>query len=110
CPEQGAGAGLLQLHVCRLSGVARPGRRGWRQGRQAEGEVVAAVMLDRVADLSDAGRAAVRSLSLAVYPPEEWADWPGRHVEWSEPQWCVRVQGEDDQLLCYVGVYLREAE
>ena len=55
--------------------------------------MVGVVTLDRVADLSEADCAAVRSLSLAVYPPEEWADWPGRHVEWSAPEWCVRVHG-----------------
>ena len=66
------------------------------------------VTLDRVADLSDADRADVRALTLAVYPPEAWADWPGRHVEWATPEWCVRVRG-DDHLVSYVGLYLREA-
>jgi hypothetical protein len=62
-----------------------------------------------VADLSEADRAAVRSLALAVYPPEEWADWPGQHIEWSPLEWCVRVHG-DDALVSYVGVGTREAE
>lgn len=68
------------------------------------------VTLDRIADLSDADLAAVRALSLAVYPPEEWADWPGRHLEWASPEWCVRVRTEDDVLASYVGVHVREAE
>jgi hypothetical protein len=66
--------------------------------------------LCRVADLSDDERTAVRSLGLAVYPPQEWADWPGRHLEWSALDWCVRVHDEDNALVSYVGVGVREAE
>jgi hypothetical protein len=66
--------------------------------------------LDRVADLSEADRAAVQALSLAVYPPEESANWSGRQVEWATPVWCVRVRDEGGALASYVGVYLREAE
>ena len=76
----------------------------------AEVRVVVAVKLDRVADLSDADRAAVRDLSLAVYPPEELIDWPGREVEWSTPEWAVRIWEENAELVSYVGVYVREAE
>jgi hypothetical protein len=68
------------------------------------------VTLDRVADLSDADRERARLLSLAVYPPEQIADWPGLSVEWSTPEWCVRVRDEQDNLVSYVGVYVREAE
>jgi RimJ/RimL family protein N-acetyltransferase len=68
------------------------------------------VTLDRVADLSDADRERVRVLSLAVYPPEQFTDWPGRRVEWSIPEWCVRVRDEEGILVSYVGVYVREAE
>jgi hypothetical protein len=72
--------------------------------------VAGAVTLSLVADLSAAERAAVRSLTLAVYPPEEWADWPGRHVEWDALERCVRVSGAEDGLVSYVGVGVREAE
>jgi RimJ/RimL family protein N-acetyltransferase/predicted N-acetyltransferase YhbS len=75
-----------------------------------QAKVPGTVTLDRVADLSDADRDEVRALSLAVYPPEQWIDWPGRHLEWSTPEWCVRVRGEGDTLVSYVGVYVREAE
>jgi hypothetical protein len=68
------------------------------------------VTLDRVADLSDADRERVRLLSLAVYPPAQLANWPGRSVEWSTPEWCVRVGDEEGILVSYVGVYVREAE
>src|SRR5262249_44237054 len=61
------------------------------------------VTLDRVTDLSDGAREEVRALSLAVYPPEQVADWPGQQVEWSLPEWCVRVRGEDETLTSYVG-------
>jgi RimJ/RimL family protein N-acetyltransferase len=68
----------------------------------------AAVPLDRFADLSDADREAVRALSQIVYPPEQHADWPGRHLEWAIPEWCVRVRGEDGSLVSFVGVYVRD--
>jgi len=72
--------------------------------------VSAVITLDRVADLSEADREAVRALSLAVYPPEQVADWPGRHLEWAAPAWCVRVRDGEGALVCYVGAHLREAE
>jgi aminoglycoside 2'-N-acetyltransferase I len=71
--------------------------------------VTEAVTLDRIEDLADADREALRSLSLAVYPPETSADWPGRQIEWSAPEWCVRVLGEDGAPVSYVGIVLREA-
>jgi aminoglycoside 2'-N-acetyltransferase I len=64
--------------------------------------------LDRVAELSEGDRAALRDLTQAVYPPEQWADWPGRHVEWAAPEWCVRLR-DNGELVSYVGVYVREA-
>jgi hypothetical protein len=70
---------------------------------------MASLSFDRVADLSEDDRLAVRELSLAVYPPEQFADWPGRDVEWATPEWCVRVRAADGSLLSYVGVYLRDA-
>jgi RimJ/RimL family protein N-acetyltransferase len=72
--------------------------------------VLGVVTLDRVADLADADRDDVRALSLAVYPPEQLTAWPGRHVEWSTPEWCVRVRDGAGSLVSYVGVYVREAE
>jgi hypothetical protein len=47
-------------------------------------------------------------LSLAVYPAETLRVWPGRQIEWSTPEWCVRVWGERGELLSYIGVYLRD--
>jgi GNAT superfamily N-acetyltransferase len=64
-------------------------------------------IFSRTAELSDSERDAVRQLSLAVYPPEAIAAWPGRHIEWSSPESCVRVFAED-ALASYVGVYVRE--
>lgn len=66
--------------------------------------------LARMTELSDADREEVRLLTLAVYPPEQFAYWPGRQVEWSTPEWCVRVRSEEGVFLSYVGVYVREAE
>lgn len=67
------------------------------------------VTLDLVADLSEADRAEVRELGLAVYPPGHFDDWPGRHLEWSTPEWCVRVRDASGALATYVGVYVRDA-
>jgi GNAT superfamily N-acetyltransferase len=69
----------------------------------------AETLLDRIADLSEAERAEVRDLSRAIYPPEEIEDWPGRHIEWSEFEWCVRVRDQAGKLASYVGVLVREA-
>jgi hypothetical protein len=63
--------------------------------------------LDRAADLTDSERAALQTLSLAVYPPGEFADWPGRHLEWAAAEWCVRIWGDDGELASYVGALLR---
>jgi hypothetical protein len=65
--------------------------------------------IDRMADLSPADHEQIRLLSLAVYPPEQFKDWPGRHLEWSSPEVCVRLRREDHSLASFVGVYLREA-
>jgi hypothetical protein len=67
------------------------------------------LQLDSLAHLSDADREAVRLLSLAVYPPETLADWPGRHIEWSSPEWCVRLWDNEGVLVSYVGVHVRDA-
>lgn len=68
-----------------------------------------AVTLGRVADLPDADREEIRHLAVAVYPPDRVADWPGRDVEWSAPEWWVRVRDETGALASYVGVYVRDA-
>lgn len=66
------------------------------------------VLLDRVADLDPGGGDAVRALALAVYPPDQAADWPGRRLEWARPEWCVRVQA-GGTLVSYVGIWVRDA-
>jgi len=63
----------------------------------------------RVADLTADEQAALRTLSLAVYPPEVSAAWPGRAIEWAPHQWSVIGWDADGAALCYVGVVLREA-
>ena len=67
-----------------------------------------ALQLTRVADLGDDEREEIRALSRAVYPPEEWADWPGRLLEWADPEWCVRIRNEDGGLASYTGIVLRD--
>jgi hypothetical protein len=67
------------------------------------------VTLARVADLTEAEHAEVRVLREAVYPPGAFENWPGRHVEWSSPDWCVRVRDASDVLVSFIGVYRRAA-
>ena len=68
-----------------------------------------ALTLDRVADLSHLDREAIRTLTTAVYPPAEWADWPGRRREWAAADWCVRIHASDVGLVSYVGLVFRQA-
>ena len=63
----------------------------------------------RVADLTGDEQSALRTLSLAVYPPEISAALPGRAIEWASAQWSVIGWGAEGATLCYVGVILREA-
>jgi predicted GNAT family N-acyltransferase len=62
-----------------------------------------------VADLTAGEQAAVRTLALAVYPPEASAAWPGRAIEWAPHQWGVIAWGADGAVVCYTGVILRDA-
>ena len=48
-------------------------------------------------------------LSRAVYPPEEAAAWPGRHIEWSTPEWGVAVRDDGGRLVSFAALYLRDS-
>jgi GNAT superfamily N-acetyltransferase len=63
----------------------------------------------KVADLTAGEQAAVRTLALAVYPPEVAEAWPGRAIEWAAQQWAVIGWGDEGAALCYVGIVLRDA-
>jgi GNAT superfamily N-acetyltransferase len=65
--------------------------------------------LRRVADLTPEEQAALRSLSLAVYPPETAAAWPGRALEWAPVQWTVIGWDAQGEAVCHVGIVLRDA-
>jgi aminoglycoside 2'-N-acetyltransferase I len=65
--------------------------------------------LRQVADLSANEQSALRNLSLAVYPPQVAAAWPGRAIEWVSAQWSVIGWDAEGVALCHVGVILREA-
>lgn len=65
--------------------------------------------LRRVADLTEGEQAALRTLALAVYPPDVTAAGPGRAIEWTPHQWGVIAWDADGAALCYVGVVLRDA-
>ena len=60
-------------------------------------------------EMTAAEREELRALSLAVYPPADWVDWPGRHIEWSDPEWGVRIRDEHGALVSYTGVIVRSA-
>jgi aminoglycoside 2'-N-acetyltransferase I len=61
-----------------------------------------------IAELTEPDREEIRALSRAVYPPDETREWPGRHIEWDSPRWCVRLWDEGGELVSYTGVILRD--
>ncbi|HEV3262105.1 MAG TPA: GNAT family N-acetyltransferase [Gemmataceae bacterium] len=63
----------------------------------------------QVADLTADEQSALRTLSVAVYPPEVASAWPGRTFEWASPQWSVVGWDAGGDALCHVGAVLREA-
>lgn len=63
-----------------------------------------------LSDLSTEELAAIRAVSLAVHPPEESASWPGRHLEWARPEWCICVSDEAGLLVTYAGLVLRNGK
>jgi aminoglycoside 2'-N-acetyltransferase I len=65
--------------------------------------------LQPVAELTADEQSALRSLSLAVYPPEVAAAWPGRAIEWAHSPQCV-IGWDGDAALCHVGLILRDAK
>src|SRR5262245_49760491 len=60
-------------------------------------------------DLTAGEQVAVRTLALAVYPPEVVAGWSGQVIEWAQHQWCVVGWDAQGAAHCYVGIDLREA-
>lgn len=65
--------------------------------------------LCRVSELTADEQGALRTLSLAVYPPEVSAAWPGRTIEWAAHQWAIIGWDAEGAALCYVGLVVREA-
>lgn len=51
----------------------------------------------------------LQALSSAVYTAEETSAWPGRHIEWSSPQWDVAIVDEHDAVVSYAGLVIRDA-
>lgn len=66
------------------------------------------IRFDRIADLGDDDRAALRAMSQAVYPPDDINAGPSKNIEWARPEWCVRVHAEGELVSC-VGVVIRDA-
>jgi aminoglycoside 2'-N-acetyltransferase I len=64
--------------------------------------------LRQVAELTSEEQEALRTLSLAVYPPASSVTWPGRAIEWAAHQSSV-IGWLEGVALCYVGITLRDA-
>ncbi len=71
--------------------------------------MTAAVFLGATVDRTEKEGLGLRGLSRAVYPPEESAEWPGRHLEWAGSQWDIRVVADGGDLVSYTGVLVRSA-
>src|SRR5262249_37127355 len=65
--------------------------------------------LRRVSDLTAGEQVALRTLTLAVYPPEVSSAWPGRAIERAPAQWSVLGFNAGGGALCHAGVLFREA-
>jgi len=63
----------------------------------------------RMTSWDDASLDERAELSRAVYPPEEAAVWPGRHIEWSNPSWGVAVRDDGGRLVSFAALYLRDS-
>ena len=64
------------------------------------------VVVKPESEMATAERADLNTLSRAVYPPEEVANWPGRHLDWSSTD--IRVMGRLGQVLVtHVAVVIR---
>lgn len=61
-----------------------------------------------MADWDEEDLAALRALTSAVYPERESASWPGRHIEWSAPEWGLRVTDEKGDLVSFAGLLIRD--
>jgi aminoglycoside 2'-N-acetyltransferase I len=61
------------------------------------------------AELTGEEQAALRNLSLAVYPPEVAGVWPGRAIQWASPGWNIIGWDEEGGALCSLGLNLRDA-
>jgi GNAT superfamily N-acetyltransferase len=62
-----------------------------------------------VTELTADEQSALRTLSLAVYPPEIASLWPGRAIEWVAAQWSIIGWNENGEALCHLGVLVRDA-
>lgn len=68
-----------------------------------------AVTVERMASWDESSLDERAELSKAVYPPEQAGDWPGRHIEWSRPEWGVAVRDHEGRLVSFAALQLREA-
>lgn len=69
-----------------------------------------AVSLKPISDWTEGELETLEDLSRAVHPPEVTAQWTGRHLEWTDPEWGVRVFGNNSELVSFTGIVLRQAQ
>ena len=63
--------------------------------------------LKPVATLDEDERTALKVLTAAVYPPEVVAMSPGRHLQWTPPDYSLLVFTPEDELVSHVGIVVR---
>lgn len=70
--------------------------------------MTAGYRIEAVPEYTEADRAGLEAMKRAVYPPERFADSPGRLREWTPPGWgvLVTVGGE---IVSYTGIVVTEA-
>lgn len=58
-------------------------------------------------ELPEADRQALRTLTRAVYPPDETADDPENQIAWADTTWSVLVWDDQENLVSHVGAVAR---
>jgi hypothetical protein len=63
--------------------------------------------LKPVATLDEVERAALKALTVAVYPADVVVVSPGRHVHWAPPDYSILVLTPEGELVSHVGIVVR---
>lgn len=77
--------------------------------RREKREIRADYSLQPTGQITGQERAQLDDMKRAVYPPEQYADWPGREREWVGPEWTILVS-RDGEIVSCTGIVLTEGE